>query len=206
MIKNCQPWNKFIHDGFLMIYSITTSIYKMTWSFIFKFFMTSLTDENFPQLVKKQGRSQMKKDAPIIIIINRHMSNNFRAFCFKLVSIKIWKTRPLRDDQYKAICFKIIWNKNERQECTITGISKLLEHCTLLLISTQIRFGQLNWMENRKSLQCSRNRGKTKRAARRKVKFKKRIAIMKSREKVITEWFQRAKKEELEKLDICFFV
>ena len=132
--------------------------------------MTSLTEENMPQLVKKQGRSQMKNDAPIIIIMNGNMSNNLRAFCLKLVSIKMWKTRPLRDDQHKASCFKIIWNKLVQQECTTTGISKLFQHCTLLLISTQIRFRRLNRMGNKKFLQCSRNCGKTKR---RKAKVKK---------------------------------
>ena len=106
--------------------------------------MTPLTEGYLSQLAKKQDRSQMKKDAPINILMNGNMSNNLRAFCLKLVSIKMWKTRPLRDDQHKASCFKIIWNKIVQQECATTGISKLFQHCTLVPISTQIRFGRLN--------------------------------------------------------------
>ena len=106
--------------------------------------MTSLTEGYLSQLAKKQDRSQMKKDAPINILMNGNMSNNLRAFCLKLVSIKIWKTRPLKYDEYKASCFKIIRNKNVHDECTATGVSKLFQHCTLVPISTQIRFGRLN--------------------------------------------------------------
>ena len=106
--------------------------------------MTSLTEGNLSQLVKKQDRSQMKKGASISIIMNGNMSNYLKAFCLKLVSIKIWKTRTLKDDQYKVIRFKIIRNKNVQKECIATGISKLFQHCTLVLISTQIRFGRLN--------------------------------------------------------------
>ena len=106
--------------------------------------MTSLTEGNLSQLVKKQDRNQMKKGAPINILMNGNMSNNIRAFCLKLVSIKIWKTRPLKNDQYKVSCFKIIRNKNVQEECTVARISKLFQHCTLVLTTTQIRFGRLN--------------------------------------------------------------
>ena len=119
--------------------------------------MTSLTEGNLSQLVKKQDRSQMKKGASINIITNGNMSNYLKAFCLKLVSIKIWKTRTLKDDQYKVICFKIIRNKNVQKECIATGISKLFQHCTLVLISTQIRFGRLNWIGKKNPLKELRN-------------------------------------------------
>ena len=138
--------------------------------------MTSLTEGNLSQLVKKQDRNQMKKGAPINILMNGNMSNNIRAFCLKLVSIKIWKTRPLKNDQYKVSCFK------------------LFQHCTLVLTTTQIRFGRLNWIGKRKSLKCGRNHGKTKRAARRTAKVKKRIVINEKQKKNYYRIFSKNKK------------